>query len=70
MTEAYRRTAGFALQALRDDPRSLIEQPLNVTDRAWPRRSHPWCAPRIGLYGVRERSRQSAAEGEFHGVPA
>ena len=26
VTEAYRRTAGFALQALRDDPRSLIDQ--------------------------------------------
>ena len=32
VTEAYRRTAGFALQGLRDDPRSLIDQPLNVTD--------------------------------------
>ena len=26
VTEAYRRTAGFTLQALRDDPRSLIDQ--------------------------------------------
>ena len=43
VTEAYRRTAGFALQSLRDDPRSLIEQALieqalidqssSVTDR-------------------------------------
>ena len=28
VTEGYRRTAGFALTALRDDPRSLIEQPV------------------------------------------
>ena len=33
VTEAYRRTAGFALQALRDDPRSLIDQSSTVTDR-------------------------------------
>ena len=26
VTENYRRTAGFALSALRDDPRSLIDQ--------------------------------------------
>ena len=32
VTEAYRRTAGFALQALRDDPRSLIDQSSTVTD--------------------------------------
>ena len=28
VTEGYRRTAGFALTALRDDPRSLIDQPV------------------------------------------
>jgi 5-methylphenazine-1-carboxylate 1-monooxygenase len=33
VTESYRSTAGFALQALRDDPRSLIEQSPAVTDR-------------------------------------
>jgi 5-methylphenazine-1-carboxylate 1-monooxygenase len=33
VTESYRRTAGFALQALRDDPRSLIDQAPAVTDR-------------------------------------
>ena len=33
VTESYRSTAGFALQALRDDPRSLIEQSPVVTDR-------------------------------------
>jgi hypothetical protein len=27
-TEAYRRTAGFALSALLDDPRSLVDQPV------------------------------------------
>jgi 2-polyprenyl-6-methoxyphenol hydroxylase-like FAD-dependent oxidoreductase len=27
VTESYRRTAGFALSALRDDPRSLIDRP-------------------------------------------
>jgi hypothetical protein len=26
VTESYRRTAGFALSALRDDPRSLIDR--------------------------------------------
>ena len=36
VTEAYRRTAGFALQALRDDPRSLIDQ--------WSTRSDPTVA--------------------------
>jgi 5-methylphenazine-1-carboxylate 1-monooxygenase len=33
VTESYRRTAGFAVQALRDDPRSLIDQAPAVTDR-------------------------------------
>ncbi len=32
VTESYRSTAGFALQALRDDPRSLIDQSPAVTD--------------------------------------
>ena len=33
VTETYRSTAGFALQALRDDPRSLTDQWSTVTDR-------------------------------------
>ena len=32
VTEAYRSTAGFALQALRDDQRSLLEQSATVTE--------------------------------------
>jgi len=31
-TEAYRRTAGAALSALRSDPRSLTDQWATVTD--------------------------------------
>jgi hypothetical protein len=30
VTDSYRRTAGFALSALRDDQRSLIDQPVRV----------------------------------------
>jgi 2-polyprenyl-6-methoxyphenol hydroxylase-like FAD-dependent oxidoreductase len=30
-TEAYRRTAGFALSALLDDPRSLVDQPVRAS---------------------------------------
>ena len=30
-TEAYRSTAGFALAALRDDPRSLVDQVADVS---------------------------------------
>jgi 5-methylphenazine-1-carboxylate 1-monooxygenase len=32
VTEAYRRTAGFALSALRDDPRSLTDQTMPRSD--------------------------------------
>jgi 2-polyprenyl-6-methoxyphenol hydroxylase-like FAD-dependent oxidoreductase len=33
VTQTYRRTAGFALQALQDDPRSLTDQWSTVSDR-------------------------------------